>query len=72
MIDSSAVVEDFDRTILPNETKIITIIERQPQILGFNCGNHIYFNNGIFGGVCSFLMLAENADLSPKIGEIHS
>lgn len=68
----SAVVEDFDKTVFSNGTKIIASMARQPQVLGFNCGNHIYINNGIFGGVRSFLMLAENADLSPKIGEIHS
>ena len=32
----SAVVEDLDRTVLPNETQIIVNIERFPQVLGYD------------------------------------
>ncbi|MBP9994170.1 MAG: FtsX-like permease family protein [bacterium] len=66
----SAVVEDFDRTIFPNETKIITRIERQPQICGFNFSRST-FSAGQNGGVNSFLMMKEGEDLTPKLESVY-
>lgn len=66
----SAVVEDFDRTIFPNETKIITRIERQPQICGFNFSRSTS-SAGRNGGVNSFLMMKEGEDLTPKLESVY-
>ncbi|MCQ2318069.1 MAG: FtsX-like permease family protein [Bacteroidales bacterium] len=66
----SAVVEDFDRTIFPNETKIITRIERQPQICGFNFSRRTS-SAGQNGGVSSFLMMKEGEDLTPKLESVY-
>ncbi|MCQ2317266.1 MAG: FtsX-like permease family protein, partial [Bacteroidales bacterium] len=66
----SAVVEDFDRTIFPNETKIITRIERHPQIYGFNFSRGT-FSTGKNGGVNSFLMMKEGEDLTPKLESVY-
>ena len=66
----SAVVEDFDRTIFPNETKIITRIERQPQIYGFKFDKTCY-SAGPYGGVSSFLMVKEGENLNPKLESVY-
>ena len=40
-----AVVQDFDHTVLPNETQLIASMQRYPQVVGYKLSN----NNGAYG-----------------------
>lgn len=61
----SAVVEDLDHTVLPNETQLIANMARYPQVMGYKLGNHD-FAYGPQGSFKSFLMLREGASLESK------
>ena len=61
----SAVVEDLDRTVLPNETQIIASMERFPQILGYNLNGNT-FGYGATGANKAFLMLKPGMTLEQK------
>lgn len=61
----SAVVEDLDRTVLPNETQIIVNMERFPQVLGYDLkGNALAY--GPTGANKMFLMLQPGMTLEHK------
>lgn len=61
----SAVVEDLDRTVLPNETQIIVKMERFPQVLGYDLkGNALAY--GPTGANKMFLMLRPGMTLEHK------
>ena len=61
----SAVVEDLDRTVLPNETQIIVNMERFPQVLGYDLkGNALAY--GPTGANKMFLMLRPGMTLEHK------
>ncbi|MBQ2675292.1 MAG: FtsX-like permease family protein [Prevotella sp.] len=61
----SAVVEDLDRTVLPNETQIIVNIERFPQVLGYDLKGNV-FAYGPTGANKVFLMLRPGMTLEHK------
>ena len=62
----SAVVEDFDRTVLPNETQIIASMNRFPQVMGYTLKNHVYAYGG--SGACKgFFMLRPGTTFDDKI-----
>ena len=42
----SGVVRDFDKTVLPNDTKIIASIDRHPQIMGYNMTSGVFVSTG--------------------------
>lgn len=61
----SAIVEDLDRTVLPNETQIIVNMERFPQVLGYDLkGNALAY--GPTGANKMFLMLRPGMTLEHK------
>ncbi|MBO5603343.1 MAG: FtsX-like permease family protein [Prevotella sp.] len=61
----SAVVEDLDRTVMPNETQIIVNMERFPQVLGYDLkGNALAY--GPTGANKMFLMLRPGMTLEHK------
>ena len=61
----SAVVEDLDRTVLPNETQIIVNMERFPQVLGYDLRGNV-FAYGPTGANKVFLMLRPGMTLEHK------
>ncbi|MBQ9222647.1 MAG: FtsX-like permease family protein [Prevotella sp.] len=61
----SAVVEDLDRTVLPNETQIIVNMERFPQVLGYDLKGNA-FAYGPTGANKMFLMLRPGMTLEHK------
>ena len=61
----SAVVEDFDHTVFPNETQIIANIQRYPQIMGYELGNDD-FAYGPLGSFKSFFLLRQGTSLEGK------
>ena len=61
----SGIVKDFDRTVLPNETQLITNMERFPQVMGYTLRPHSFAYSGT--GACkAFLMLRPGATLDAK------
>lgn len=67
----SGVVKDFDKTIFPNDTKIIASTSRHPQILGFKMTN-INFIGTSHGNFKTFYLLKKDTSLDPKAEEITS
>lgn len=67
----SGVVNDFDKTVLPNDTKIIASINRHPQILGFRMTPDCFVSTG-HGCFKTFYLLQKGAELDSKAGEIWS
>lgn len=67
----SGVVRDFDKTVLPNDTKIIASIDRHPQILGYNMTSGVFVSTG-HGCFKTFYLLAKGASLDSKREEIWS
>ncbi|MGN0195542.1 MAG: FtsX-like permease family protein [Candidatus Cryptobacteroides sp.] len=67
----SGVVRDFDKTVLPNDTKIIASINRHPQILGYEMTPQCFVStsNGCFK---TFYLLEKGAELDSKADEIWS
>ena len=61
----SAVVEDLDRTVLPNETQIIVNMERFPQVLGYDLKDNA-LAYGPTGANKMFLMLRPGMTLEHK------
>ena len=68
----SAVAKDLDRTVLPNETQIITSMERFPQVMGYKLSNDA-FAYASTGPCKAFLMLKPGFtfDAKKKIVEDH-
>lgn len=66
----SAVIEDFDRTVLPNKTQIIVNMQRSPELLGFHMQGKIYATTG-YGSFKTFMLLHEGADIKPKGEEMY-
>ncbi|MCI5989604.1 MAG: ABC transporter permease [Bacteroidales bacterium] len=67
----SGVVRDFDKTVLPNDTKIIASINRHPQILGYNMTPQCFVSTS-HGCFKTFYLLQKGAELDTKAGEIWS
>lgn len=67
----SGVVRDFDKTVFPNDTKIIASIDRHPQILGYNMTSDVFASTG-HGCFKTFYLLAKGASLDSKREEIWS
>ena len=67
----SGVVRDFDKTVFPNDTKIIASIDRHPQILGYNMTSDVFVSTG-HGCFKTFYLLAKGASLDSKREEIWS
>lgn len=65
----SAVARDFDKTVLPNDVKIIASMDRHPQVMGYTVSNNVYVMSG-HGATKSFLLLREGADLTPQLPSI--
>ena len=61
----SAVAKDFDRTVLPNETRLIVNIERFGQVMGYKLTNDAYAY-GPTGACKDFLMLRPGMTLDSK------
>lgn len=60
----SGVVRDFDKTVLPNDTRIIISAERAPQVNGYTLTTDVYAQSS-FGPMKSFVLLREDVkDLS--------
>lgn len=66
----SAVIEDFDRTVLPNKTRIIVNMQRSPEILGFRMQGKIYATTG-YGSFKTFMHLHDGADITPRGEEMY-
>ena len=62
----SAVAEDFDRTVLPNETQMIVSMERYPQVMGYKLTNDA-FAYGSNGSCKAFMMLKPETTFDAKI-----
>lgn len=67
----SGVVKDFDKTVLPNDTKIIASINRHPQILGYEMTPQCFVSTS-HGCFKTFYLLHQGAELDSKAGEIWS
>ena len=67
----SGVVKDFDKTIFPNDTKIIASTSRHPQILGFEMTNS-RFTGTSHGNFKTFFLLEKGTSLDSKAEEITS
>ena len=67
----SGVVKDFDKTVLPNDTKIIASINRHPQILGYEMTPQCFVSTS-HGSFKTFYLLHQGAELDSKAGEIWS
>ena len=67
----SGVVKDFDKTVLPNDTKIIASINRHPQILGYEMSPQCFVSTS-HGCFKTFYLLHQRAELDSKAGEIWS
>lgn len=67
----SGVVKDFDKTIFPNDTKIIASTSRHPQILGFEMTNS-RFTGTNHGNFKTFFLLEKGTSLDSKAEEITS
>ncbi len=67
----SGVVKDFDKTVLPNDTKIIASINRHPQILGYEMTPQCFVSTSQ-GCFKTFYLLHQGAELDSKAGEIWS
>ncbi len=65
----SGVVKDFDKTIFPNETKIIASIDRHPQILGYKHSPSV-FASSQHGCFKTFYLLEKGANLDSRADEI--
>ncbi len=62
----SAVVEDLDRTVLPNETQVIASMRRFPQVMGYELKNNVFAYGG--AGACkAFYMLRPGASFDGKL-----
>ncbi|MBR5717111.1 MAG: FtsX-like permease family protein [Bacteroidales bacterium] len=62
----SAVVEDLDRTVLPNETQIIASMKRFPQVMGYELKNHVFAYGG--SGACkAFYMIRPGTTFDGKM-----
>jgi len=61
----SAVAKDFDRTVLPNETRLIASMERFGQVMGYKLTNDA-FAYGQTGACKDFLMLRPGMTLDSK------
>lgn len=66
----SAIIEDFDRTVLPNKTRIIVNMQRSPEILGFRMQGRIYATTG-YGSFKTFMLMHDGADITPKGEEMY-
>lgn len=67
----SAVVKDFDKTVFPNDTKIIASLNRHPQILGYEMTSSV-FASSKHGCFKTFYLLDKGAELDSKADEIWS
>lgn len=67
----SGVVRDFDKTVLPNDTRIIASIDRHPQILGYNMTSDCFVSTA-HGCFKTFYLLEKGAELNSKADEIWS
>ena len=65
----SAVVTDFDHTVLPNETQVIASMARYPQLLGYHFQNY-NFASTAFGSCKAFFMLRPGMTLDSKTKNI--
>ena len=68
----SAVVENLDRTVLPNETQLIASMKRFPQVMGYELKNNVFAYGGT--GACkAFFMLQSGTtfDAKMKVVEEH-
>ena len=61
----SAIAKDFDRTVLPNETRLIANMERFGQVMGYKLTNDA-FAYGQTGACKDFLMLRPGTTLDSK------
>lgn len=65
----TGVIEELDRTVLPNETQLIVSMERYPQITGYNVPNNAYGRTKF--GVCkAMFMLKPGLSLDGKADAI--
>ena len=67
----SAVIKDFDRTVLPNKTRIIVNMQRSPEVLGFRMQGKVYATTG-YGSFKTFMLLHDGADITPKGKEMYN
>ena len=65
----SAVVKDFDHTVLPNETQVIASMARYPQLLGYHFQNYNLASTA-FGSCKAFFMLRPGMTLDSKTKNI--
>ena len=61
----SAVVQDFDHTVLPNETQVIASMERYPQVAGYKLDNKSFAYSST-GAIKAFLMQKPGTSLENK------
>lgn len=67
----SGVIKDFDKTVFPNDTKIIASINRHPQILGYKMNSQCFVSTS-HGCFKAFYLLEKGAELDSKADEIWS
>ena len=59
----SAVMKDWDRTVLPNETQLIVSMQRYPQVMGYKLDDKSFVSGGT-GTVKAFFMMKPRTDVS--------
>ena len=59
----SGVMEDMDRTVLPNETQIIVNMQRYPQVMGYQLSDKSFVSGGT-GAVKAFFLMKPGTDIA--------
>ena len=59
----SGVMEDMDRTVLPNETQIIVNMQRYPQVMGYQLSDKSFVSGGT-GAVKAFFLMKPCTDIA--------
>ena len=59
----SGVMEDMDRTVLPNKTQIIVSMQRYPQVMGYRLNDQSFVGGGT-GAVKAFFLMKPGTDIA--------
>ena len=59
----SGVMEDMDRTVLPNKTQIIVSMQRYPQVMGYRLNDQSFVGGGT-GDVKAFFLMKPDTDIA--------
>lgn len=65
----SGVIKSLDKTVFPNETKIIANMARAPQVMGYEQTDDL-MATGTYGGIKTFIMSREGSSIEDSIDDI--